>query len=46
MKYNKVLLLLLACSLSLYAQKGKDKKIKPRDEFIPELMAKMTIDEK
>lgn len=46
MKYNKVLLLLLACSLSLYAQKGKDKKIKSRDEFIPELMAKMTIDEK
>ncbi|GGB80375.1 glycosyl hydrolase [Flavobacterium suaedae] len=46
MKPNKVLLLLLACSFSLYAQKGKDKKIKPRDEFIPELMAKMTIDEK
>lgn len=46
MKYNKALLLLLVCSFSLYAQKGKDKKIKPRDEFIPELMAKMTIDEK
>ena len=46
MKSNKALLLLLACSFSLYAQKGKDKKIKPRDEFIPELMAKMTIDEK
>ncbi|NDI97809.1 glycosyl hydrolase [Flavobacterium sp. LaA7.5] len=46
MKHNKTLLLLLACSFSLYAQKGKDKKIKPRDEFVPELMAKMTIDEK
>ncbi len=46
MKSNKALLLLLACTFSLYAQKGKDKKIKPRDEFIPELMAKMTIDEK
>ncbi|KAF2519985.1 beta-glucosidase BglX [Flavobacterium salilacus subsp. salilacus] len=46
MKHNKALLLLLACSFSLYAQKGKDKKIKPRDEFVPELMAKMTIDEK
>ena len=46
MRYNKALLFLLACSFSLYAQKGKDKKIKPRDQFVPELMAKMTIDEK
>ncbi|MBE99297.1 beta-glucosidase BglX [Flavobacterium coralii] len=46
MKHNKALLLLLACSFSLYAQKSSDKKIKPRNEFIPELMAKMTIDEK
>ena len=47
MKYNKTLLLLLACSLSLHAQKGKnDKKIKPRNEFVSELMGQMTIDEK
>lgn len=46
MKHNTALLLLLACSFSLYAQKSSDKKIKPRNEFIPELMAKMTIDEK
>lgn len=46
MNYNKALFLLLTLSLSAYAQKGKDKKIKPRDEFVTELMAKMTIDEK
>ncbi|WP_297332608.1 beta-glucosidase BglX [Flavobacterium sp.] len=46
MKHNTALLLLLACSFSLYAQKSSDKKIKPLNEFIPELMAKMTIDEK
>jgi len=45
MKYNITLLLFLAC-LSLYAQKGKDVKIKPRNEFVNELMAKMTVEEK
>ncbi|WP_159799346.1 beta-glucosidase BglX [Flavobacterium sp. MK4S-17] len=43
----KATLLLLACTLSLHAQKGKnDKKIKPKKEFVAELMAKMTVDEK
>ncbi|MEL1245931.1 beta-glucosidase BglX [Flavobacterium sp. DGU11] len=47
MRFNTTLLLLLAFSLSMHAQKKKaDKKIKPRDEFVAELMAKMTIDEK
>lgn len=46
MKYNKTLLFLLACSFTMHAQKGKTAKIKPRNEFITELMAKMTIDEK
>lgn len=47
MKYTKTALLLLAFSLSVHAQNKKsDKKIKPRDEFVTELMAKMTIDEK
>jgi beta-glucosidase len=47
MRYTKTIFLLLACSVSVYAQKVKnDKKIKPRDEFITELMAKMTVDEK
>lgn len=47
MKYTKTVLFLLACSLSLHAQKGKkNEKIKPREEFVTELMAKMTIDEK
>lgn len=38
--------MLAACSFSAYAQKGKPVKIKPRNEFVSELMAKMTIDEK
>jgi len=47
MRFNTTVLLLLACSLSLTAQDKKgSKKIKPRDEFVSELMAKMTIDEK
>lgn len=47
MKLNLAILFLLAGTVSLYAQKGKSvKKIKPRDEFVTELMAKMTIDEK
>lgn len=47
MKYNKAILLMLTvCSISAYAQKGKPAKIKPRNEFVCELMAKMTIDEK
>ncbi len=47
MKYTKTALFLLAFSLSVHAQKGKnDKKIKPREEFVTELMGKMTIDEK
>ena len=47
MKYTKTLLLALACTLTMQAQKGrKEAKIKPREEFIPELMAKMTVEEK
>ncbi|MCY1228901.1 hypothetical protein D9M72_412450 [compost metagenome] len=47
MKFKAVLLLLLASSLTVNAQKDKKKsQIKPRKEFISELMAKMTIDEK
>ena len=38
--------MLTVCSISAYAQKGKPAKIKPRNEFVSELMAKMTIDEK
>lgn len=37
---------MLICTLSAHAQKKDPKKIKPRDEFVSELMAKMTIDEK
>jgi beta-glucosidase len=46
---KRTLLLLLACStVTVYAQKGKKSKvvIKPRTEFVTELMAKMTVDEK
>ncbi len=47
MKFTTTLFLLLAGSLSLHAQKKSgDKQIKPRDEFVAGLMAKMTIDEK
>ncbi|MFD2602940.1 beta-glucosidase BglX [Flavobacterium suzhouense] len=46
MKFTNTIFLLLACSASIYAQKTKPAKIKPRNEFVSELMAKMTIDEK
>ena len=47
MKYTKTTLLLLAFSLTASAQKGKNaKKIQTREEFVTELMGKMTIDEK
>jgi beta-glucosidase len=47
MRYTTTLLLLLAFSFSLHAQKKKsDKKIKPRGEFVADLMAQMTLDEK
>jgi beta-glucosidase len=48
MKFTKTIIFLLAFSATLYAQKSKKttQKIKPRNEFISELMAKMTIDEK
>ena len=47
MKYIKAVLFLLAFSVPVYAQKSQNSnKIKPRNEFINELMAKMTIDEK
>jgi len=48
MKFTKAIILLLACGATLYAQKGKKaaQKIKPRNEFVSELMAKMTIEEK
>ena len=47
MKYTKTALLLLAFSLTASAQKGKTaKKTQTREEFVTELMGKMTIDEK
>lgn len=47
MKLNKALLIVLACSAPIYAQKGKSaKKIKPRNEFVTDLMSKMTTEEK
>ena len=47
MKLNKALLIVLACSAPIYAQKGKStKKIKPRNEFVNDLMSKMTTEEK
>jgi beta-glucosidase len=47
MNKKALLFLLMACTLSVYAQKGKkSEKIKPRNEFITELMGKMTTDEK
>jgi len=45
-KYSRTLLFVLACTATMHAQKAKNTKIKPRNEFIPELMAKMTVDEK
>lgn len=46
MKFTNTIFLLLACSVSLYAQKGKPARIKPRNEFVSDLMAKMTVEEK
>ncbi|WP_417355233.1 beta-glucosidase BglX [Flavobacterium sp.] len=47
MKYTKTALLLLAFSLTASAQKGKNaKKTQTREEFVTELMGKMTINEK
>jgi beta-glucosidase len=47
MKFTKTLIILLACAAPLYAQKNKKPvKIKPRNEFVTELMAQMTVDEK
>lgn len=46
MKFTNTIFLLLACSVSLYAQKAKPARIKPRNEFVSDLMAKMTVDEK
>lgn len=46
---KRTLLLLLACStITVYAQKGKkpEVKIKPRTEFVADLMSKMTLEEK
>ncbi|MFY7727985.1 MAG: glycoside hydrolase family 3 N-terminal domain-containing protein, partial [Flavobacterium sp.] len=46
---KRTLLLLLACStITVYAQKGKKPqiKIKPRTEFVADLMSKMTLEEK
>ncbi|MFP5439117.1 MAG: beta-glucosidase BglX [Bacteroidia bacterium] len=48
MKRGKLLILLAFATVTVYAQKGKkaEVKIKPRTEFINELMGKMTVDEK
>ncbi|MES2486652.1 MAG: beta-glucosidase BglX [Bacteroidota bacterium] len=48
MKFTKTIILLLVCCATMHAQKGKKttQKIKPRNEFVSDLMAKMTIDEK
>lgn len=46
MRYFNAIFLLLACSLTVQAQKKNASKIKPRNEFVSELMAKMTVDEK
>ena len=44
---NKLILLLLAASLTGFAQqKAAKAKIKPKAEFVSELMSKMTVDEK
>jgi beta-glucosidase len=46
---NKVILLLLSLSFFGYSQKKSNKKevqIKPKTEFVAELMARMTLDEK
>ncbi|MCC9074208.1 beta-glucosidase BglX [Flavobacterium sp. F-65] len=46
---NKLVILFLGCTFLSYAQKKEAKKtvkIKPRTEFVSELMSKMTVDEK
>ncbi|MFH6996829.1 beta-glucosidase BglX [Flavobacterium sp. FlaQc-57] len=46
---NKLVLLFLGCAVLGYAQKKNTKntvKIKPRSEFVAELLSKMTLDEK
>ena len=46
---NKLVLLFLGCAVLGYAQKKPAKntvKIKPKSEFVAELMSKMTLDEK
>ncbi|MCV9929178.1 beta-glucosidase BglX [Flavobacterium sp. LS1R49] len=46
---NKLVILFLGCAFLSYAQKKEAKKtvkIKPRSEFVSELMSKMTVDEK
>ncbi|GEP50814.1 glycosyl hydrolase [Flavobacterium noncentrifugens] len=46
MKATKITIALLILSASAYSQKSAPKKIKPKAEFVAELMAKMTVDEK
>ncbi|MFP9115922.1 glycoside hydrolase family 3 N-terminal domain-containing protein [Flavobacterium sp. RHBU_3] len=48
MNKRSVLLLLACTTVSVYAQKGKKTSttIKPKSEFVTELMGKMTVDEK
>jgi len=47
MKLKAVALLVLATSFSVYAQKDKKKQaIKPKQEFVSELISKMTLEEK
>lgn len=47
MKFKSVLLLSLAITISANAQKSKKKdQIKPKAEFVSELMSKMTLEEK
>lgn len=46
---NKLVILFLGCTFLSYAQKKETKKtvkIKPKSEFVSELMSKMTVDEK
>lgn len=46
---NKLVILFLGCAFLSYAQKKETKKtvkIKPKSEFVSELMSKMTVDEK
>ncbi len=45
---NKRFILLLLSAFTTYAQTGKDTKVKirPKDEFVADLMSKMTVEEK